>query len=336
MAFCGQCGQLLNTNTTRCPRCGAETEFDAALPGIPADDNSTTIIAHTDNPQPGSVSYTPSPDETKAAHYTAPGGNAYPGQRASHPDHQPGDNSYSTRGTFEPGFPHSGSNYAAPGAPSSNSLPQSNNQVPVPGMYQPGVFPITDPGYPYQPPTPQHKTNKALIALIIVLVVALVAVTGLLIALGSNQFANLFKTQNTPTVQVTPTAQPPSTPAPTAQPTSTTAPTAQTSPTQQAQATIQQYYDDINNHNYQDAYNLWVNNPDNYDHFKQGFAHTQHDAITLGDAVAQTDGTMRVNLTLQATENTASGGTQVNTYQGYYTVQQQADGSWKIINGQLS
>ncbi|MBA2393376.1 MAG: hypothetical protein H0V70_11610, partial [Ktedonobacteraceae bacterium] len=64
--------------------------------------------------------------------------------------------------------------------------------------------------------------------------------------------------------------------------------------------------------------------------------HTQHDYITLGDAIPQTDGTVQVNLTLQATEDVTGGGTQVNTYQGYYTVGQQADGSWKIIYGQLS
>jgi hypothetical protein len=120
------------------------------------------------------------------------------------------------------------------------------------------------------------------------------------------------------------------------QPSSTPQTTPITEPTQQAQATIQQYYVDINTQKYQDAYNLWVSYPDTYDQFKQGFAHTHQDAITLGNAVAQTDGTMQVYLTVQATEDATAGGTQIRTYQGYYTVGQQADGSWKIINGQLA
>ncbi len=348
MAFCGQCGLLLNTNTTTCPRCGTQTEFDAATPGTPVDDNSATVIAHTDNPQPGRAPYTPlppspempSPDATKAVYYPAPGGNTYPGQRPS----QSG-NSYPTPGTFEPGFAHSGSNYPTPGAQSPNIMPSGNKQAPAPGMYQPGVFPITDPGYPFQPPMPPRKTNKGLIIIIIVLIVALLVVTGMLFALGSNPFAGLFGAQNTPLVQSTPTGQPvPTTSQSTASaqssPTTTqSAPTPQTTPTteptQQAQATIQQYYADINSQDYQDAYNLWVSYPDTYNNFKQGFAHTHHDAITLGETIVQTDGTIQVNLTVQATEDATGGGTHVSTYQGYYTVGQQADGSWKIINGQL-
>ncbi len=339
MAFCGQCGLLLNTNATTCPRCGTQTDFAATTPGTPANDSSATIIAHTNNSQPGRASYTPSPqspaipspDATKAVYYAAPGENVYPGQHSPHP----ADHSYPTPGTFDPGFPLDSSNSMPPGVSSPNFIPQASNQAPLQGMYQPGVIPITDPGYPSQPPTPPRKTNKGLIIVIIVLIVALVTVTTLLFALGSNQFAAIFGTKNTPTVQNTPIAQATATTPSTTQASQTPQTTATTEPTQQAQATIQQYYVDINNQNFQDAYNLWVSNPDTYDHFKQGFAHTHHDAITLGEAVTQTDGTVLVYLTVQATEDAAAGGTQISTYQGYYTVEQQADGSWKIINGQL-
>jgi flagellar basal body-associated protein FliL len=210
-------------------------------------------------------------------------------------------------------------------------------------MDQLGAFPTNNPGYSSQyTPPPPRKTHRGLIAIIIVLIVALVAVTGLLFAVGSNRLAGVFGTPNTPIVQATPTTPP----VPTAtsnnttpQATATTPPTQQTTPTtvstQQAQATIQQYYNDINNQDYQDAYNLWVNNPETYANFKQGFAHTHHDAITLRDATVQVDGTIQVNLTVQATEDASGGGTQISTFTGYYTVGQQADGSWKIINGQL-
>ncbi len=336
MAFCGQCGQLLNTNTTRCPHCGTQADFDAATPGVSADENAATIIAHTENPQPG---YTPIPRSpempslgtTKAGYYTASERNASPGQRPSHPGNLQDGNSYPTPGAFDPGFPSGNNTY--------NVTPQGSNPGSAQGMYQPGAFPITDPGYP--PPTPQHKTHRGLIFIIIVLLVALLAATGLLFALGSNQLAGLFGAKNTPIAQAPPTAQPAATaPQNTTPPAATQpAPTQQATPTveqtQQAQATIQQYYININNQNYQAAYNLWVSNPDNYDNFKQGFAHTHHDTITLGNAIAQTDGTIQVYLTVQATEDATPTGTQISTYQGYYTVGQQADGSWKIINGQL-
>lgn len=307
MAFCGQCGLLLNPNTTKCPRCGTAPEIDAAMSGTPADNNGATIITHTNSSQPdSSIPYTPSPpsDTSKAGYYAAPEGST-----------SQSVNNYSMPGTFQPNGTQSGSNYMMPGAPSY--------QGQAPGMYQPGVFPGTDPGYQFQAPTPPRKKRRWPIVLVIVLIVALIAVTVMIFAVGSN--AAIF----TPTPQVTPTTPPVATTGP-------AEPTATPLPTQQAQAVITQYYEDINAHKYQNAYYLWVNNPDNYDHYMQGFAHTQHDDITLGDAVPQTDGTVQVNLTLQATEDVTGGGTQVNTYQGYYTVGQQADGSWKIINGQLS
>ena len=316
MAFCGQCGLLLNTNITKCPRCGTTTDFNDATPGAPAADNAATIIAHTNNLPSGnapSMPYTPPPSNA-TPYYPTSGGNA-----------PQSNNNYVIPGAFQQGVPQSGGNYMIP----NPQTYQSNNQVP--GMYPPGVFPGTDPGYSSQPPPPR-KVRKWPIILVIVLVVALVAVTVMFFALGSNPLASLFGPKSTPTVQTTPIA--PTTGA-TPQTTATPQITATPTPSQQAQATVQQYYTDINAHNYQDAYYLWVNNPDNYNHYVQGFAHTQRDDITLGDAIPQTDGTVQVNLTVQATEDATGGGTQVSTYRGYYTVGQQADGSWKIIYGHL-
>jgi hypothetical protein len=327
MAFCGQCGLLLTNNTTKCPRCGTVTDFNASVPEAPEDENSPTLMTHTNNPNRGSAPYTPSslPSDTiKAPYYAAPEGNAYQEQRA------PQNGTYPTPG----GFSHSGSNYIAPDVSAPNSLPQSYNQVPA--MYSPEVFPSTNPNYPFQVSPPPRKTRRWPFILIAVLIVALVAVTVMFFALDGNSFAGIFGANHTPTPQVTPTAPPATTtqqntPTPT-QP----SPTAAAAPTQQAQATIQQYYTDINNHDYQDAYNLWVNNPDNYTHYMQGFAHTHQDAITFGDAIPQVDGTVQVNVTIQATEDAAGGGTKVTTYQGYYIVGQQTDGSWKIITAQIS
>jgi len=286
------------------------------MPGAPAEDNSATVIAHTNNAQAGNVPsmpYTPSPSDAAGATY-------FTAQRGNVPQ---SDSSYPIPGAFQPGFPQSGSNYMIPGAPAY----QGGNQAP--GMYQPGVLPGTDPGYPYQTPILPRKRRKWPIVLVIVLIVAILAVTVLFFVLGANPLIGLFGPTSTPTAQVV------STPVATTQPATTPQITATLAPTQQAQATVQQYYTDINAQDYQDAYYLWVNNPDNYNHYVQGFAHTHHDDVTFGDAIPQTDGTVQVNITIQATEDAAGGGTKLSTYQGYYIVGQQADGSWKIINGQL-
>ncbi len=82
---------------------------------------------------------------------------------------------------------------------------------------------------------------------------------------------------------------------------------------------------------------MWVSYPDTYAHFKQGFAHTRRDDITLGTATVQSDGSVQVNITIQSTEDAASGtGTQVSTYQGYYIMEQQADGTWKIVTANIN
>ena len=314
MAFCGQCGLLLNTNATKCPRCGAATDFDVAIVGNPEADNTATVIAHTDNKHPSPL------DARNAGYYTPSGDNAYPEQRARQADH-PSASTYLIPKALQP---QSSNTFTAPDASAPDSIPQRGDQIA--GIYQPGGVPSTPPSYPFQPPTSLRKTRKWPFILIIVLIVALLAVTAMFFALGPG----LFSTNNTPKALVTPTPQP----APTTAQQNT--PATGSTPIQQAQATIQHYYADINSQDYQDAYNLWVSNPDNYNHYKQGFAHTYHDDITFGKVIPQVDGTVQVNITLQATEDEAGGGTKISTYQGYYTVGQQADGSWKIIAGQLA
>jgi hypothetical protein len=134
-----------------------------------------------------------------------------------------------------------------------------------------------------------------------------------------------------PTAQTPNPTSPASTavpPTPTPQvPTPTPTPAAQ----QQAQLVIDHYYTAINNKDYQTAYNLWVNYPDSYQNFVNGFADTKHDDYQIGQVLPQSDGTVQVNLTLVATSNSS----QQTNYQGYYIVGQQSDGSWKITRGSL-
>jgi hypothetical protein len=134
-----------------------------------------------------------------------------------------------------------------------------------------------------------------------------------------------------PTAQaVTPTSVPPTptteVPTPTSVP-----PTPNTTPQQQGQAVITHYYTAINNKDYQTAYNLWVNNPDSYQTFADGFATTQHDDYQFGQILRQSDSSVQVNVTLVATSTSS----QQTTYQGYYIVEQQSDGSWKIVTAHM-
>jgi hypothetical protein len=114
-------------------------------------------------------------------------------------------------------------------------------------------------------------------------------------------------------------------------------PTVTLTPEQQAQAVVEQHYDAINKKSYRTAYDLWAQPPQSYEDFAQGFAHTQRDEIAFGDIIRQNDMTVKVSLTVTATEDAPSGaGTQQQVYYGYYIIGQQADDSWKIITGSLT
>lgn len=110
-------------------------------------------------------------------------------------------------------------------------------------------------------------------------------------------------------------------------------------PSQLAQAAVQQFYDDINARNYQGAYNLLGSSFQHgqpYNNFANGYARTRHDALTFNSITPQSDGTVKVDVTIIATEDAASGGgTQQSTYQGSYIVGQE-NGTWKILSGQLN
>jgi ketosteroid isomerase-like protein len=110
----------------------------------------------------------------------------------------------------------------------------------------------------------------------------------------------------------------------------------QSSSIQQAQAVIQQYYDDINKHDYTSAYALWKNNQQSLTDFSKGFQNTLNDQLAVNQVTQQADGTVKFTVTVSATEKTASGSQQQSIYHGNYVLAQQTDNSWKIINGALA
>jgi hypothetical protein len=125
----------------------------------------------------------------------------------------------------------------------------------------------------------------------------------------------------------TPQASTPTLPTPTSTP-----PTPTLTSEQQAQSVVASYYSAINSKDYQTAYNLWVNYPDSYQNFANGFSDTQHDDYQFGQILQQSDGTVQVNVTLVATSTSY----QQTTYQGYYIVGQQSDGTWKIVTASMT
>lgn len=110
-------------------------------------------------------------------------------------------------------------------------------------------------------------------------------------------------------------------------------------PARQATVVVQHFYDDINNRDYQAAYSLLgskFQSSQPYDQFVNGFAHTEHDNLTIGTVSALPDGTFKVLATVVATEDNVPGpGTHQSTYQGYYIVGQE-NGTLKILSGYLT
>jgi len=111
-------------------------------------------------------------------------------------------------------------------------------------------------------------------------------------------------------------------------------PTATQKSDQQAQALITQYYADINNGNYRAAYNIWGEEyqlSHDYQQYSSGYAHTSHIDLGFGTTKVLSDASIRVTMTLYATENTDLG-TVTSIYKGYYIVGLE-NGTWKLLQG---
>lgn len=106
---------------------------------------------------------------------------------------------------------------------------------------------------------------------------------------------------------------------------------------QTASDLIRQFYDDINNQRYDDAYDLFSKNyqqtQQSRQDFKDGFKTTIHDSILIDSTQRQPDGSVRVNVTLTAVDR--KDGTDITTiYKGYYIVIKE-DGLLRIDSGHL-
>lgn len=225
-----------------------------------------------------------------------------------------------------------------------NVLPQHLTSVPVNTPMTPTTFtptPLLTPPLSLEDKKPFGSGLRLWLMLVAVLLVIAIALgatfVGLHLLRGTPVATISTKTPAPNSTSDTPVVSSSTSIAPTSAlptPTPTPMPTPTPSPTVQAQAVIQRYYDDINATNYQDAYNQWGSNyqsTHSYSSFASGFAQTIHDSITFGAITSLSDGTVQVEVTLQA----VSSGPTTSTFHGYYIVGQE-NGSWKLLNANFS
>ena len=296
MFFCGHCGLQLAPGSRTCPRCGSVTEPELAIEELHI--NDPTIVSW-----PNAAPHTPQPDTPE---YSAP-----PQQQklVLRPDGS----------AFQQGVPD-------PNAPTNIISAQARTPVPpvAPDIRTPYHGFAQASGMGYQPapgrlrPLPtQHPTRRgqgrvvALLGILLVLLLLLGATVVFVVRPG------LLKglLDNNATPMATSTAL---------------------SSSDQARKVIQRYYDDINKHDYENAYLLWAVDPQHppapYNNFVSRFAHTKHDDVTFNAVTPNSDGTVQVDITLHAQEETTSG-TVTNAYHLIYLVGTQ-QGAWRILKGQ--
>jgi hypothetical protein len=333
MFFCGQCGLHLNAGDKQCPRCGTPVE-----PGMPIEEDVLQDAPTTASPSLLGQMQTPA----------APDLAGDPQKLILRPEQNAGNSSYGTQDAYEATrrqqAQEQGYGTATPGTSSRpeigypGDLPTqfSQNRINYPpaqdmraeypppggGNYAPQGAPYANPaqqgvGYPGQQARATANSrgrNAALILILLGLLLILGAMVLFILehnnVLGSNN--NNGGPSNTVTVTGAPTAE------------------------QQAQALIQQYYTDINNKNFSAASTLWQESqrPD-LASFENGFKNTLHDDVAFNNAVAQGDGTVKVSVTVNATEQATDGTRTNNTYTGYYIVGPQ-NGTWQLLQGILN
>jgi hypothetical protein len=312
MAFCGYCGFLLPPKVTTCPRCGVAVTPDGKSEYQHAYD--ATMISTTDRTELSKSSPSSKPEIVQG-----------PGQFTSENDQtpqviQPVDipvlpfEQQTLRSPLPEYYPQALIPPSPPPPPNSLLSDSSDFSITQSTTY-PGFH------FPPYPSTTQTKSRRTLLIVLLVLLLVIGVVGATILVVGPNRILQLVRVgETTPqSTAILSTSQ--STPMPTPTPI----------PEQQAQSVIDRYYVAINAKDYQTAYNLWVNYPDSYQKFANGFANTLHDDYQFGQITQQSDGTVQVWITLTATETSSK----QKTYQGYYIVGQQRDGSWKIIKGHL-
>jgi hypothetical protein len=332
MLFCGQCGLRLNPGDKQCPRCGTPVESGAAALEDNTPPDAPTVASasllgqmQTQTPvnpdragDPQKLILRPDQDvasyETQDAYeatrrvqsqeqgYTGTPSN--PALDPSHPADLPtryaqNREQYPSQQDMYAEYPQNGGNYAPPGTSH-------------PGFAQQGMGYQPSPAQQAQATTNARGRTASLLIILLGLFLILIAMA--LFILERN---NVFGSGNSGSL-------------------TTVSGTGALTPEQQGQALIQQYYDDINTKKFPAASLLWQENqrPD-LPTFENGFKNTLHDAVTFNTVMAQGDGTLKVSVTINATEKANTGNSINSVYTGYYIVGSQ-NGTWQLLQGSLN
>jgi hypothetical protein len=283
--YCGECGTLIGSQDTVCRRCGAPVAPAQKLALDPPLDNEPTV---------GGI-----PPFAPDAR-----------QRSTYDEMSPSSVSLHPAGT--PASWASPAGYPAQARPLDDP-PTFTTDTPLrPGSEAPAgqrrAIPAGRARPPFTPPgsapSNQHGPRWPLVLAVVLVALALIA--------GGSVFLLLHQSN---------------TGGQTNHPTATTAPITP-SPTrvvlngQTAGALIQQFYAYINNKQYDSAYDLLsqqYQQTQSRQNFDSGFQNTIQDTLTILKTATQSDGSVRVDVTLAALEN--KNGAQVTTnYAGFYIV----------------
>jgi hypothetical protein len=284
MIFCGQCGFQLPLGVTRCPRCGTQVDPNVIAAGETHTDDPTIASPSLRTGQPSLPGMPPGQQSQYGTPFTPNNQQRLvlrPGDGT--PDYNTQQQAYDATSRVDtPNYPTNASAYPGYGTQGVSNYPTQN--VPPNHMTQSGgnyqtynqsFTGISQQGqYDAQQQAPRRSNPGRIIGLVLILL-------GLVLIFGG---VVLFMVQHHSSGSSTGGAG------------------SLSSPTQQAQAAIQQYYADINKHDYTSAYAIWKNNPQSQTVFSQGFQNTLNDQLTINQAVQQADGTVKFTVTVSATE----------------------------------
>ncbi|BCL80007.1 hypothetical protein ccbrp13_24720 [Ktedonobacteria bacterium brp13] len=203
MAFCGNCGLLLNADTIRCSRCGAETGFDPIMPVVHTHTDDATIISQNSQPQPNN-------DPTILSSSL---GMSYPVYPVTSDNNSPTTHSTPQDNPIQRSTPPLGglvlpaaNTYTTPALPAANTY-----MIPSPVNMQP-AFPAAGSQFP-MPPVRPRKIQKWLIIstalLVLVLIVGVVGVVTFSTApsTGNNTTATTAGSSTTQAAPASPVTQ---------------------------------------------------------------------------------------------------------------------------------
>ncbi len=317
--YCGQCGALVNSQDRSCRRCGAPVEPG---PGLVSDPSLTDAPTMRATPIPPGYQ-TQAPTRTYGS--PMPGsGPAQPAGWASAPGSGPAQPAgWASASAYNPqaGRPDEAPTFATNMPYAGTPPPQIGRGSAAPGQRTP----------PYVPAGPGRPSGQRWPLVLAIVLVALALIVGgslfLLLRQPGNGGQTAGQTATTaPGVTATATVNQ-VTPSPTQVVLNTTT----------ARAVIEQYYEYINEKNYDAAYDLLspeYQQTQSRQNFKDGFQNTINDTLMVLSAEALSDGTVQVDVTLQALENN-NGAMVTSCYSGYYIVEKE-NGQLLIKSGNLN